>query len=77
MRYGLRYQVTADYTLTGKLQYLFAKRQITIEDTIYTDKVTFHVLVPPETEEGMKKEITEMTAAKALLEKTGETYYEE
>lgn len=77
MRYGLRYRITADYTLTGKLQYLFAKRQITIEDTVYTDKVAFEVLVPFEAEEAMKKDITELAAAKAKIEKIAETYYED
>lgn len=77
MRYGIRYRITADYTLTGKLQYLFAKRQITIEDTVYTDKVAFHVLVPFEAEEAMKKDIIEAAAAKAQIEKMEETYYED
>ena len=77
MRYGIRYRITADYTLTGKLQYLFAKRQITIEDTVYTDKVVFHVLVPFEAEEAMKKDIIEIAAAKAGIEKVEETYYED
>lgn len=77
MRYGIRYRITADYTLTGKLQYLFAKRQITIEDTVYTDKVEFHVLVPFEAEEDMKKDIIEIAAAKAGIEKVEETYYED
>lgn len=77
MRYGIRYRITADYTLTGKLQYLFAKRQITIEDTVYTDKVEFHVLVPFEAEADMKKDIIEIAAAKAGIEKVEETYYED
>lgn len=77
MRRGLRYRITADYTLTGKLQYLFAKREITIEDTVYTDKVEFYVLVPFEAEKAMKKDITELAAAKAELEKLAETYYED
>lgn len=77
MRYGLRYRITADYTLTGKLQYLFAKRQITTENTIYTDKVEFHVLVPSAEEEGMKKELIEIASARVLIEKMGETYYKE
>lgn len=77
MRYGLRYQITADYTLTGKLQYLFAKAQITIEDTVYTDKVEFHVLVPLQKEEQMKKELIEIASARVSIEKIGETYYQE
>lgn len=77
MRYGFRYHVTADYTLTGKLQYLFAGRQIVIEDTVYTDKVEFHILVPFQMEEALKKDIIELAAAKVRIEKQGCTYYED
>lgn len=77
MRLGLRYRITADYTLTGKLQHLFAKRQVTIEDTVYTDKVAFCVLVPFAKEETLKKDVTEATAAKAGMEKIEEAYYED
>jgi len=77
MRRGVRYSITADYTLTGKLQYLFAKREITIEDTVYTDKVAFYVLVPFEATGAMEKDIIELAAAKVEIEKLEETYYEE
>lgn len=76
MRYGIRYFVTADYTLTGKLQHLFAERQIMIEDTVYTDKVKFCIVVPHWQEEALKKGITELTAAKAHVENAGAVYYE-
>lgn len=77
MRYGVRYAVTADYTLTGKLQHLFLSRGISIEDTVYTDKVAFHILVPAAAEESLKKDMIELAAAKVQIEKQESTYYEE
>lgn len=77
MRYGLRYRVAADYALTGKLQYLFAGRQITTEDTVYTDKVEFYILVPFREEEALKKDMIELAAARVQIEKLGYTYYED
>ncbi len=64
VRYGARYLVTADYTLAGKLQYLFAGHGAVIEDTVYTDKVEFYLFVPFDMEERLKKEIVEQAAAK-------------
>lgn len=75
MRYGLRYAVTAEYTFVGKLQYLFAKREIRIEDTVYTDKVTFYVLVPSEMEQSFQKDLTELAAARLKTEKLESVYY--
>lgn len=75
MRYGLRYAVTAEYTLAGKLQYLFAKREVRIEDTAYTDKVTFYALVPAEMEKSFQKDLTELAAAKIQIEKLESVYY--
>ena len=75
MRYGVSYTITADYTMTGKLQYIFAKRDITVEETEYTDVVRFHVTLASDREEIMKKEVTEATGAKAVIEKTGDVYF--
>lgn len=75
MRYGLRYAVTAEYTLAGKLQYLFAKREVRIEDTAYTDKVTFYALVPVKMEASFQKDLTELAAAKIQIEKLESVYY--
>ncbi len=75
MGLGMRYKVTVDYGMTGKLQHLFAGRQIIMEDTVYTDKVEFHILVPGEAEEGIRREIMELTGAKAAVEKLCATWY--
>ncbi len=75
MRYGLRYVVSGDYSLAGKLQYLFAKWEIKIEDTVYTDKAAFHILVPASSEEGLRHDIIEASSARAQMEKLGSAYY--
>ncbi|MBO5095219.1 MAG: YigZ family protein [Lachnospiraceae bacterium] len=75
MRYGARYAVTAEYTLAGKLQYLFSKREIRIENTAYTDQVTFYVLVPSEMEGSFQKDLIELAAAKVRIEKLESAYY--
>ena len=75
MRYGIRYHITGDYVLAGKLQYLLAKRQIITENTVYTAKVEFYIIVPFGAEAALEKEITELAAAKIQMEKTGCTYY--
>ena len=69
MRYGVSYTITADYTMTGKLQY------ISVEETEYTDVIRFHVALAFDREEIMKKEVTEATGAKAVIEKTGDVYF--
>jgi len=77
MRYGLRYRVGADYSMTGKLQYLFAREGITVEKMVYHDQVDFFILLPVGAEDSMRKAVTEMTAARARLEKLGSGYYQE
>lgn len=75
MRRGGRYVITADYALTGKMQHLFALRQIVTEETVYTDQVTFHILVPDGLEEVLQREITELASARAKIIKQGEAWY--
>lgn len=77
MRRGLRYAITADYGLTGKLQYLFAARRMKVEETVYTDQVRFCILAPDGAEGKLEKELTEMTGGKARVEMLGEAWYEE
>ncbi len=77
MRRGNRYTVTADYGLTGKLQYLFAARRMKVEETVYTEQVRFCILAPEETEGKLEKELTDITGGKARVELLGEDWYEE
>ena len=75
MRYGTQFQITTDYNGIGRIQYLLGIRKIAIEEPSYTDVVTLKVKVPYEEEDSVRKEITEATAGKALIEKTGSAYY--
>ncbi len=75
MRRGRRYVITVEYALTGKLQHLFGLRQIVTEETVYTDQVTFHILVPDGLEETLQKEITGLASARAKIIKQEEAWY--
>lgn len=69
---GHKLMIAADYTDHGKIQYLLLQRGIYIMDTVYTEKVELHVIVPNALKEIAVKEITEGTGGRAKL-----TFYEE
>ncbi len=77
MRGGVQYTVSADYTLTGKLQHLFATEGVFVKDTIYSEQVTFCIVIPPALEEKLKKSMIELSSGRLFLEKNGYSYYEE
>ena len=58
---GKRLAVQTDYTGLGKLQYLFASENITLEETEYTENVTIHAVIPEDSTESIIKKITEAT----------------
>lgn len=58
---GRNLKIDTDYNGIGKIQYILAKQQITVIDTIYTDKVTTEVMVPIEKLEILQQDITENT----------------
>ena len=70
---GMQYAVDTDYNGAGKLQYLFGKESVIVEDSIYTDKVTFRIVLLSDQEEHIKKQITELTAGSAQMQKEGTT----
>lgn len=69
-----RYIITIPYTLVGKIQYLIAERGYIIEDEIYTDEVTLHVLVEEDDCEAFEKQITEHTSGEAAIQKENTLY---
>lgn len=71
---GLRLKIRIDYTGLGKIQYLLAKRDINVLDTVYTDHVEIMAEVTVQDVESLKKEITEGTSGKAVIEKAGECW---
>ena len=65
---GKRLSVQTDYTGLGKLQYLFASENITLEETEYTENVTIHAVIPEDSTESIIKKITEATNGAAKTE---------
>ena len=65
---GKRLAVQTDYTGLGKLQYLFASENVTIEETEYTENVTIHAVIPEDSIESIIKKITEATNGTAKTE---------
>ena len=39
-------KIVTDYTGVGKIQYILGQENMTVLDSVYTDKVEFSVLVP-------------------------------
>lgn len=76
-RLGQKMSLTCDYTTSGKIQYLTATDHIPVLDTIYTDNVTFEMIIPVEDVEMMEKKFMEASMGKGVLEKGEESYYAE
>lgn len=74
---GQKMSLTCDNTTSGKIQYLTATDHIPVLDTIYTDNVTFEMIIPVEDVEMMEKKFMEASMGKGVLEKGEESYYAE
>lgn len=77
MRYGAKISIATDYTDLGKIQHLLGNKEIPILSSEYTDRVTLTVQVPEEEAEGLMRELTESTCARAVMEITEKGYYKE
>ncbi len=64
---GRRLTVGTDYNGLGKLQYMIAQKNLTLIDTIYTEKVELVLMVPVECQEDVEKEIIETTSGNACI----------
>ena len=71
---GTRIKILTEYTDLGKIQYLLAQNQVTVENTEYTDKVVIHALFPDEEMEFLRKALTEGPGGRVVLEE-GENVY--
>ena len=74
-RKGMELAVHTDYSGIGKLQYLFAQKNITLIDTEYAADVIMHLMIPAERKTEIEKAITEQTAGRARLEWGEEVAY--
>lgn len=72
---GFLLYINTDYNGIGKLQYLFAQKEISILESEYTVDVRMTVLVPLERKEEIEKAVIEHTNGTARLEWGDETIY--
>lgn len=68
------FEVCVDYTLSGKVQYLISSQEYFLEDTEYSDKVKFCVLVKKEDSERFIKDMAEACSGKEKITKKEEKY---
>lgn len=76
-RKGFLLYINTDYNGVGKLQYLFAQKDISILESEYGVDVRMTVLVPGERREEIAKAVTEHTNGTAALEWGDEVIYAE
>lgn len=75
MRYGHTLTVETDYNGIGKIQYLLGQRGISIEESVYTERVSIRFHVPCEEKDKLIKDITEATAGAARVSVSDPFYY--
>ena len=74
-QYGNILEIGTDYNGLGKLQYLIAKDELTMIDTVYTEKVELILMVPKEKEQSFEKEVIEATSGNADISWGDEVLY--
>lgn len=74
-RKGYLLYINTDYNGLGKLQYLFAQKEIAVMENEYAADVRMKVLVPLERKEEIQKAVIEHTNGTAGLEWAEETIY--
>lgn len=74
-RNGYLLYINTDYNGIGKLQYLFAQKEIAVLESEYGVDVRITVLVPLERKEEIQKAVTEQTSGTAALEWGKEAVY--
>ena len=72
---GQQLLVYTDYNGLGKLQYLIAQQNLTLIDTVYTEKVELQLMVPVEQQQEVEKEIVEATNGSARISWGGKVLY--
>lgn len=64
---GRYLSVGTDYNGLGRLQYLAAQKNLTLIDTLYTEKVELQMMVPIENQEEVERDIIEATNGNAKI----------
>ena len=66
---GTVYTIGTDYGSISKLQTLFGKEKVILQDTEYGAQVIFTIILLKDQEETMIRQITDVTAGNATIEK--------
>lgn len=74
-RLGRKMTIGTDYNGLGKIQYLIATDNLSVLDTIYTDRVEIILMVPEEQQAEFEKKVIEATSANALISWGDEVLY--
>ena len=72
---GRQLDITTDYTGIGKIQYILGQENMTVLDSVYTDKVEFFRSRPGGRVRWPGKKITEGTSGGAKIGKGDEVWY--
>lgn len=73
--FGVRLKIKTDYNTVGKIQYILASRNISVEDSVYEADVEMTVIAPIEEYDRLCKELVEATSARVGLEELERLYY--
>ena len=64
---GRKLTIGTDYVGLGKIQYIIGKENLTILDTVYTDRVEIFLMVPSEMQNKIEKDVIEATSGNARI----------
>lgn len=70
-----RMKLFTEYTDLGKIQYILAQNQVTVENTEYTDKVEIRALFPEKEKKALCRALTESTGGRVHIEEGEDVYY--
>ena len=72
---GRKLTIGTDYVGLGKIQYIIGKENLTILDTVYTDRVEIFLMVPSEMQNKIEKAVIEATSGNARISWGEEVLY--
>mgnify|MGYP002797900241 FL=1 len=70
-----RMKLFTEYTDLGKIQYILAQNQVTVENTEYTDKVEIRALFPEKEKKALCRALTESTGGRVHIEDGEDVFY--
>ena len=70
-----RVNITLDYDLYGKVQYILPQYTVTVLNTDFTENVSMEIILPTENFDGLNKKITEISSATVVPEIIEEKFF--